>query len=81
MAVGGMLVGAVLHLFLISSHLGEGLEVFLFFYSLWPDDGEWHLPHFEKGRHGTELSLVEQTHQRGLEDVVLMVAEGDFVAT
>ena len=42
------------------------------------DDGKGHLLHLQQGRHGVEASLEGEVHQGGMENVVLMMAEGNL---
>lgn len=80
-AVGIVFIRALLQLFFIVVSLCVCLYVILATEAEWADDGEWHFLHAELGRHGRELALEGKVHQSGMDDVVLMVAEGDFCKT
>ena len=79
-ALAVVFVGAQLDLFLIVPQFGIAADVCLLDETERPDDGQGHLLHLQPGRHGAEASLKEQVHQCCVEQVVLMVPEGDFVA-
>lgn len=44
------------------------------------DDGHGKLPHLQPCGHGGELPLESQVEQGGVQDVILMVSEGNLVA-
>ena len=77
-AVGGLFVGALLQLFFIALLFGIGPDVGLLTETERPDDGEWHLAHAELDGHGGEMALEGEVHQGGVDDVVLMMTEGNL---
>ena len=73
------LIGAELLLFLIPLHLGPRLDVALRDEAQRADDGERHLAHLQTGGHRGEVSLISEVHQCRMDEVVLMMPEGDLV--
>ena len=76
--VGIALVGALFQLFFITLLLGIGADVGLLTETERADDGERHLAHAEFGRHGGKMTLEGEVHQGGVDDVVLMMTEGNL---
>ena len=73
------LVGTELLLFLIPLYLGPRLDVALRDEAKRADDGERHLAHLQSGGHCGEVSLIGEVHQCRMDEVVLMMPEGDLV--
>ena len=73
-------VGAAFRLFLITSHLGVGFDVGFLYHTEWPDNRKRHLAHLQTCRHRVEAPLEGKIHQCRMDQVILMVAEGYFVA-
>ena len=61
--------------------MGIGLYVALSAEAERTDNGQRHLLHLQFGRHGRELPLKGEVHQRCMDKVVLMMAQGDLGAT
>jgi len=74
------LIGTAFRLFLIASHLCVCLDVGFLHHTERSDDCEGHLAHLQARRHGVEAALEGEIHQGCMDQVILMVAEGDLVA-
>ena len=74
------LVGAELGLFLIALELRIGLDIGFLHHTEGPDNLEWHLAHLQACWHRVETPLEDEIHQRCMDQIVLMVAEGYLVA-
>lgn len=79
-ALGCSFVGALFHEGLVLGDYCPLLEQGFFDHAEGSDDGEGHLLHLQVAGHGGETSGIGKVHEGGVEDVVLMMAEGDFVA-
>ena len=77
-ALGFVFIRALFQLFFVVMSLGIGLNVSLMAEAEWAYDGQWHFLHTELGGHGGEVSLENEVHQSGMDDVILMVAEGNL---
>ena len=80
-AVGVVLVGTQLDQLLVLCQFGISGDVGFVDETERADDGQWHLAHLEQGGHRAEASLVDEVHQRGVDDVVAMVSQRNLVAT
>lgn len=74
------LVRTEFDLLLVATQLGIASDVGFLDKAQRTDDAEGHLAHLEEGRHRVEASLIEEVHQTGVKQVVLMVAQGNLVA-
>ena len=79
--VGVVFVRTVLFLFLIAFVFCHLHEVALFYHAKRTDDGQRHLAHPELGGHTAEMALVKQSHQCGMQNVILMMPQGYLVET
>ena len=79
-AVGVGFVWTELDEFLILLLFGILTDVIFVTEAEWADYGEGHLLHAEFGGHGGEMALEGEVHQGGVDDVVLVVAEGNLGA-
>ena len=74
------LVGTDFLLLLIALQFGVGLDFRLGNEAERTDDGERHLAHLQQGGHCAESALEAEVQQGGMDDVVLMMAEGYLIA-
>ena len=79
-ALGFVFMWALFQLFFVVMSVGIGLNVSLMAEAERADDGQRHFLHAELGGHGGEVSLESEVHQSGMDDVILMVAEGNLGA-
>lgn len=79
-AVGVVLVGAALDLLLITPQLGIAGDVAFFYHAERTDDAQGHLSHLEQRGHSVETSLIDEVHEGGGKQVVLMVPKGYLIA-
>ena len=77
-AVGGLFEGTLLQLFFIALLFGIGADVGLLTKAERTDDGEWHFAHAELDRHRGKMALEGEIHQGCVDDVVLMMTEGNL---
>jgi hypothetical protein len=75
------LVGTEHLLFLVVLYLSPCLDVVFLYQTEWSYDREWHLPHTEADGHCGKVCLIGQVHQSRVDDIILMVPEGNLVAT
>ena len=74
-------VGTELYLLLVASQLGIALDISLFHHTERTNDAEGHLPHTQQGGHRIKASLIELIHQTGVEQVVLMMPQGNLITS
>ena len=79
-SLGVVLVGAVLQLLLITAEFCVAYNVSFVDETQRSDDAKRHLAHLQQGGHRTETALIHKVHQRGVDYVVAMVAQGNLVA-
>ena len=79
--LGVVLVRAKLFQLLIASQFGIAADVGLCHETKRTDNLQRHLVHLQTGRHGLEAALEEEVHQSRSEQVVLMMTQGNLVAT
>mgnify|MGYP000081885034 FL=1 len=79
--MGVRLVGAELLLFAVALQCRPGCEVALVHHAQRTDDRHGKLAHLQPGGHRAELALERKVEQQRVQDVVLMVAQRNFVAT
>jgi len=77
--IGVVLIGTLLELLLITLFFGVCTDIILAAETKRADDGEGHFPHAEQSGHGAEVALEREVHQGRMDDVVLMVAQGNLV--
>ena len=79
-SLGIMLIGTMLQLLLIPTEFSIAVYVDFVDETKRTDDGEWHFAHLQQGGHSAETTLVDEVHQRSMDDVVAMMPQGNLVA-
>lgn len=64
----------------IAGQLGIAIEVTLVAKAQRTDETERHFLHLQHGRNGTERPLEDEVHEKGLDDIVFVMAKGNLVA-
>jgi hypothetical protein len=78
--MGRRLVGTEFYLLLIAPQLRIATDIILLNHTERTDDAQGHLSHLEQSRHRIETSLIELVHQAGMQQVILMMSQGNLVA-
>ena len=80
-AIGLVFVRALLELFFIVMLRGILADVGFLTKSQRTDNGEGHFAHTKLNGHGREMALEGEVHQRGVDDVILMMTKRYLGAT
>ena len=73
--------GLVMAPLLVVLYLSPCLDVVFLYQTEWSYDRERHLPHTETDGHCGKVGLIGEVHQSRVDDIILMVSEGNLVAT